>query len=166
MSGRVAVEALTAAAFAPFGEVLEIAGEPDFAFNAGMAERWAGLAFPEVAGEGGRVAISLARAAPYALPLALTLVERHPLGSQAFMPLSSAPFLVVVAPDDSGRPGPPLAFLTNGAQGVNYRRNVWHGVLTPLEGTQDFLIVDRSGPGVNLEEHRFSEPWMIGPEAP
>jgi len=159
---RIAILPLTADAFAPFGEVLEIAGPPDFAFNAGMAQRWAARALPEVTGEGGRVAISLARAEPYRLPLHLDLVERHPLGSQAFMPLSAEPFLVVVAADEGERPGRPRAFLTNGAQGVNYRRNVWHGVLTPLDQPQDFLIVDRTGPGDNLQEHHFARPWLIG----
>ncbi|MEM6489502.1 MAG: ureidoglycolate lyase [Pseudomonadota bacterium] len=150
---------LTPAAFAPFGEVLGFEGQPSFAFNAGMAVRWHARALPSAAE--GRVAISLARAEPRTLPMILALVERHPLGSQAFMPLSPAPFLVVVAPDRDGVPGAPLAFLTDGRQGVNYRAGTWHGLLAPLAGTQEFLIVDRDGAGTNLEEHHYATPYTI-----
>ena len=89
------------------------------------------------------------------------MVERHPLGSQAFFPLASRPFLVVVAPDEGGRAGEPLAFLTGIRQGVNYKRNTWHGVLTPIGETQDFIVIDRGGDGDNLEEFYYAEPWII-----
>ena len=90
------------------------------------------------------------------------MVERHPLGSQAFIPLSAQPFLVVVASDLDDRPQQPLAFLTTPGQGVNYRRGIWHGVLTPLGQDADFVIVDRAGEGNNLEEYYFEEPYIIG----
>ena len=79
------------------------------------------------------------------------------------MPLSRDPFVVIVAPDEDGTPGRPLAFLTAPGEGVNYLRGVWHGVLTPLGRTADFLIVDRIGEGVNLEEYRYERPWTIVP---
>jgi len=88
-------------------------------------------------------------------------VERHPLGSQAFYPLSPRPFLVIVAPDRDGTPDRPRAFLATPGQGVNIARNVWHGVLTPLEDESDFLVVDRGGDGLNLEEFTFPQPWTI-----
>src|SRR5690606_26218608 len=110
---------------------------------------------------GGHVLISIARGQGYRFPLKLTMVERHPLGSQAFMPISPRPFVVVVCHDEDGKPGKPHAFVTQPGQGVNYPRNLWHGVLTPIEETQDFLIVDRGGAGVNLEEFFFSEPYEI-----
>ncbi len=116
----------------------------------------------EARGEGARLGVSLARARPYALPLRLELVERHPLGSQAFVPLGPDPFLVIVAPDEYGVPGEPVAFLTRPGQGVNYLPNVWHGVLAPLGREARFLIVDRvEGEGVNLEEHRYDPPWTV-----
>jgi ureidoglycolate lyase len=90
-------------------------------------------------------------------------VERHPLGSQAFVPMTEDPFLVVVAPDEGGRPGAPLAFITGPRQGVNYLRNVWHGVLTPLGRASPFLIVDRIGTGNNLEEFRYDASWTVTP---
>jgi ureidoglycolate lyase len=153
---------LTAEAFAPYGDVIEAAAAPSFAFNGGMADRFHDLARLEAAGEGARIGVSIGRARPYSLPLTLALVERHPFGSQAFVPLSQAPFVVVVAPDEGGRPGAPLAFLTAPGQGVNYHAGVWHGVLTPLGREQDFLIVDRVGGGPNLEEHVYDPPWTVG----
>lgn len=159
---RILAHPLSAAEFAPFGDVIEASGPPSFAFNGGMADRFHDLARVEVVGAEGRLGLSIGRARPYALPLTLDLVERHPLGSQAFVPLSPDPFLVIVAPDEGGKPGIPRAYLTAPGQGVNYLRNVWHGVLTPLGRAASFLIVDRIGPGDNLEEHRFTDPWTVG----
>lgn len=161
MSRAVAVEPLTAAAFAPFGEVLEAAGPPDRLINDGRCGRWHDRALLDF-GPGGRAGVSLFLAEPRELPLLLDLLERHPEGSQTFLPMTLAPFLVVVAPDEGGRPGRPRAFLTAPGQGVNYRRGSWHGVLTPLSAPGLFAVVDRIGPGPNLEEHRFAEPWLIG----
>jgi ureidoglycolate lyase len=153
--------ALNDAAFAPFGEVIGAKGEPSFQINQGMCDRFHDLARVDIADAEGAPGISIGRGRPYALPLELRMVERHPLGSQAFIPLGGDPFLAVVAPDEDGRPGRPLAFLTGPGQGVNYRRGTWHGVLTPLVRPQAFLIVDRVGPGANLAEHCYDEPWTI-----
>ncbi|MEE7506000.1 ureidoglycolate lyase [Methylobacterium mesophilicum] len=152
---------LTAEAFAPFGTVIDAAAVAPRSMNGGMARRFHDLAAIEVVGEGSRVVIGLVEAQPYPMPLRLGLVERHPLGAQAFLPLSAAPFLVVVCPDAEGRPGPPEAFVTASGQGICYARNTWHGVLTPYGRPQDFVVVDRGGPGVNLEEHTFAEPWTV-----
>ena len=152
---------LEAAAFAPFGEVIEASGQPSFQINQGMCDRFHDLARVEVADTEGAPGISIGLGRPYDLPLAVHMVERHPLGSQAFVPLDGEPFLVVVAPDDGRTPGRPLAFLTRPGQGVNYHRGTWHGVLTPLVRPQPFLIVDRIGPGANLEEHFYDAPWTV-----
>ncbi|MGN6467077.1 MAG: ureidoglycolate lyase, partial [Rhizobiaceae bacterium] len=104
---------------------------------------------------------SLARGEPYALPLTLAFVERHPLGSQAFFPLTPNPFLVVVAEDLDGTAAEPLAFVAGPGQGVNIRRNAWHGILTPLQAVSDFVIVDRGGEGNNLEEYHYPAPFLI-----
>jgi ureidoglycolate lyase len=161
----VPLRPLTREAFAPFGDVIEAEGARHFAINGGRAERYHDLAPVEFAGEKARAMISLARGKPYALPLTLTFVERHPLGSQAFFPLSPYPFLVVVAPDLHGKAGEPLAFVTGAGQGVNIRRNVWHGILTPLEAVSDFVIVDRGGEGNNLEEYHYPAPFLIADAA-
>ena len=151
---------MTPAAFAPFGEVLEISGPPDKLINQGMCGRHhdlAGLDF----GPGGRAGISIFESQAISLPLELVMMERHPNGSQALLPMSPDPFLVVVAPDVLGRPGRPVAFLTTRGQGVNYRRATWHAVCMPLERPGRFFVVDRIGPGDNLEEHWFEDPYRI-----
>jgi len=154
-------EPLTRDAFAPFGQVMEMEGAHHYPINAGNCERYHDLARVELGGVHARPLISLMHSRHFSLPLELKMVERHPLGSQAFYPLSANPFLVVVAPDESGTPGTPRAFLTAPGQGVNIAMNTWHGVLTPLEADADFLCVDRGGEGNNLEEHFFAEPWSI-----
>lgn len=152
-SRELAVEALTASAFALFGEVVEAGAAPE-SINEGTARRYADLATIEL--EGGRPRVSLYRAEARSLPLAITMLERHPLGSQLFMPLSPEPFMVVVAP---AAPVPDRsavrAFLTNGRQGVNYRRGTWHHpLIAPRAG--EFLVLDRGGPGANCDEFRFT----------
>lgn len=161
MSREIALEPLTAEAFAPYGDVIETRGEPSFQINAGMCDRFHDLARVDFDGEGTRIGISAGRGRPYALPYDLTMVERHPYGSQAFLPMSEDPFMVVVAAEEAGTPGQPRAFLTNGRQGVNYLRGIWHGVLTPLGRTADFVIVDRIPTAGNLEEHHYDAPWRI-----
>ena len=159
MTITVPVETLTEQAFAPFGEVLSFAGEPDKMINQGFCGRYHDKA--QIHCDKGRVGISLFDAKPRALPYALEMMERHPLGSQAFLPMSADPFLVIVAPDEGGRPGTPLAFITQPNMGVNYHANIWHGVLTPLYAPGRFAVIDRIGAGENLEEFWFEEKFMI-----
>lgn len=155
----IRTEPLTAEAFAPFGEVLQVAGEPSMIINQGNCGRWHDLADLDMGG--GRAGLSLFRAKPRALPYTLEMLERHPLGAQAFVPMTADPFLVIVAPDAGGRPGAPRAFVTAPGQGVNYRRGTWHGVLTPLTGPGLFAVVDRIGDGDNLQEHWLETPLTI-----
>ena len=147
--------------FAPFGTVVDRAGAEPRSMNGGMARRFHDLTRVDVVGDGARVTVGIVEGNPYPMPLGVSLVERHPLGDQAFLPLGDASFIVVVCPDEGGRPGRPLAFVTAPGQGVRYAMNVWHGVLTPFGVAQDFVVVDRGGPGVNLEEHVFDEPWSV-----
>lgn len=159
MSGRIAIEALAAETFAPFGDVIEAAGAPDKLINQGLCGRYHDRARVDF-GEG-RAGISVFDAEPRTLPVTLDMVERHPEGSQCFLPMTLAPFLVVVAPDDGGKPGQPRAFRTSPGQGVNFLRGTWHGVLTPLAAPGLFGVVDRIGEGANLEEHWFEIPYTI-----
>lgn len=158
---EIGIRPLTRAAFAPFGEVIEMEGAENFPINAGKCIRFHDLARIETTGEKARPMISLLRGEPYTLPLTLRMVERHPLGSQAFIPLNGSSFLVIVAEETENGPGEPLAFRTEPGQGVNIGRNVWHGILTPLDGRSDFAVVDRGGDGINLEEHFYQEPFLI-----
>jgi ureidoglycolate lyase len=159
MSRDVVIAPLTARAFAPFGEVLEATGTPDKIINQGLCGRFHDLAALDIVD--GRAGISLFKSEARRLPHELEMVERHPMGSQAFLPMTQDPFLVIVAPDEGGRPGRPLAFRTAPGQGINLARNTWHGVLTPLAPPGLFAVVDRIGEGDNLEEHWFDQPWTV-----
>ncbi len=145
-------EPLTHTAFAPFGDVLDTSGDPDRIINAGLCGRWHDRARLDF-GPDGRAGISFLRSEMRNLPYHLDLLERHPLGSQAFMPMSPDPFLVIVATDDNNKPGQIRAFLTSPGQGINLLRNTWHSVLTPLSPPGLFAVVDRIGPGDNLQEY-------------
>ncbi len=150
---------LTAEAFAPFGDVLEVAGAPDKIINAGKCGRYHDLAQLDFGLEG-RAGISLFNAEPRSFPYSLDLLERHPEGSQAFIPMTENPFLVIVSETTHSRP---LAFLTNPGQGINLHKGTWHGVLTPLATPGLFAVVDRIGATANLEEHPIDPPWRILP---
>ncbi|WP_319412021.1 ureidoglycolate lyase [uncultured Cohaesibacter sp.] len=161
---QIMIAPLNAEAFAPFGDILEASGAPSKIINQGFCGRYHDLAeldFIASGDDGGRAGISLFDAEPRKLPYCLELVERHPLGSQAFLPMSMHGFLVIVAPDEGGRPGKPLAFETKPGQGINFHRNVWHGVLTPLKPPGLFAVVDRIGEASNLEEYRFDAPYWV-----
>jgi len=157
---EIRTEPLNPAAFAPFGDVLDAAGTPDRLINAGLCGRFHDRARLDF-GEGGRAGISIFSAEPRTLPYWLALLERHPLGSQAFIPMSLNPFLVIVAPDAGGAPGIPRAFLTAPGQGVNLLRGTWHGVLTPLAAPGLFAVIDRIGPGDNLQEFPLAQPCRV-----
>jgi len=150
-------ESLTAGAFAAFGDVVEARGRSGL-INNGTTRQFGDLAGIDVAAEGGRPCVSSYRATPYPLPLAIHMLERHPLGSQLFMPLSGERFLVVVAPPAAvPDQGAVRAFVTDGHQGVNYRRGTWHHPLIALAGTGEFLVIDRAGPGSNCDEFQFGD---------
>lgn len=156
------VARLTREAFVPFGDVIETAGARHYPINAGTTERFHDLCKVDVAAERGTPLLSIFRGRPWQCPIEIKMVERHPLGSQAFVPLGGRPFLVVVAEEGSGGvPGPLHAFLSGGGQGVNYRRGTWHHPLLALEAASDFLVVDRGGPGENLQEFRFDAPYYV-----
>ncbi len=150
---------LTPEAFRPFGDVITLRDAPDVMINQGLCGRHHDLAALDFADA--RAGISLFDAQPRSLPYKLDMVERHPLGSQAFIPMSQTSFLVIVAPDLGDAPGTPLAFLTQPGQAINLHRNTWHGVLTPLSAPGLFAVVDRIGDGNNLQEHWFDTPYEV-----
>ena len=155
----IQTEPLTPEAFAPFGDVLEAEGPPDRLINQGLCARFHDRARLDFGG--GRAGISVFRAEARTLPYRLEMVERHPLGSQAFVPMSLDPFLVIVAEGQEPVPGRIRAFLAAPGQGVNLLRNCWHGVCTPLHSPGLFTVVDRIGEGGNLEEWWLPEPRTV-----
>ncbi len=156
------VRALTKEAFAAFGDVIEMSGKDPAPMNQGMAERYHALAEVEAIGDGAKAVISLVHSTQYPLPHIIKLVERHPLGSQSFIPLDTTPFFVVVAPAGENFDVAQLqAFKTNGQQGINYHRGVWHGPLCTPFAAMDLICVDRDGGGNNCEELLLEEEsWL------
>jgi len=149
-------EPLTKDSFAPFGDVIEVDGSQFYLINGGMVQRYHDLARIDVATEGGHALLNLFRGKPYEYPLPVKMMERHPLGSQAFMPLSATPFAVIVAPaGEQVGPANLRAFISNGHQGVSYRRGTWHHVLLTLQRESDFIVIDRGGAGSNCDELHF-----------
>lgn len=157
---------LTADAFAPFGDVIQTEGAQHFSINGGNTERFHDLARIEP-GQEGRAIVSIFRGQARSYPFPIAMVERHPLGSQAFMPLNGRPYLVVVAESlaDGGGPGALHAFVARGDQGVNYAPGVWHHPLLAVGEVSDFLVIDRQGSGHNCDEVPLDEPVLLdGPD--
>jgi ureidoglycolate lyase len=158
---RLQIEPLNRATFRPYGDVIE-AGDAaqGFDVNRGDATRYHDLAAIDVSAEGGRPLVSIFRARPHTLPFRLTMFERHPLGSQAFMPLGPLAYLVVVAmAGPAPLPSQLRCFRAGPGQGVNYGRGTWHHPLLALQSTSDFLVIDRGGPAPtgNCEEFPLDE---------
>ncbi len=152
-------EPLTAEAFVPFGSVIEASDAAvKIEINRGHAVRYDRLAEVDV-GDGAGV-ISLFRARPLAEPV-LKVFERHPLGSQSFVPLSGRPYLVAVAPPGDFQVSQVRVFYAAANQGVHYRKGTWHHFLLVLEAESDFLVVDRAGPGDNCDEIQLAPPDRI-----
>ena len=158
---KLSIQALSAEAFAPFGDVIEPKDSARTYINNGTTERFHALATTEANGTNAKAIINIFRGQPRQFPYSVTMMERHPYGSQSFSPLNGKSFLVVVAEDDNGKPGTPQVFLARGGQGVNYRANVWHHPLMSLHEVSDFLVVDRLGDETNLEEVDYPEPYVI-----
>jgi ureidoglycolate lyase len=159
----IRIEPISRAAFAPFGDLIDCDGAPDKIINQGLCGRYHDRAKLDVSD--GRAGVSLFRAEPRPLPLQLDMMERHPGGAQCFVPMSEHGFLVITAPDKSGAPGTPRAFLTQPGQAINFHRGTWHGVLTPLHPPGLFAVIDRIGAGDNLEEYWFDTPYSVEPDA-
>ena len=154
------IKPLAKSAFAPYGDVIETAGSNSFAINNGTTTRFHDLAKVEVLGEGARSLISIAQCDKFELPAEIPMMERHPLGSQAFIPLNNQQTLVVVARDKNGIPDNPEAFLVEGNQGFNFHANIWHATLMAIGKAGGFLIIDRSAVGKeNLEEFFFDQSY-------
>lgn len=153
-------EPVTKSAFAPFGDMVELDGAVPIQINQGFAQRFNTLANIDVSTEDGQTNISLFTANPRPHPIVIDMMERHPLGTQLFYPLQNKPWLVVVCSDPND-PSSYRAFAATGRQGVNYHRNIWHFPLLVLDMESRFLVVDRMGPGKNLEEVELKQPLTI-----
>ncbi|MFZ6847602.1 ureidoglycolate lyase [Undibacterium sp. RuRC25W] len=159
------IQPLTREAFAPFGEVIMLEGARRYSINQGTTERFHALATADTHAQDGKTILSLFRGQPRHLPLAITVMERHPLGSQAFVPITTNAendYLVVVAPPGEFDPRLMQAFICKGFQGINYARGVWHHPLIALHQVSDFVVMDRMGEGFNCDEVTLDGSWVVG----
>ena len=150
---------LTTNAFRAFGEIIDATGEPDKIINQGLCGRYHDLAKLDFTS--GKAGISVFNAEARSLPFKLEMMERHPEGSQAFIPMHQYPYLIIVSHDKNGVPDTPISFISKPGQGINIFKNTWHGVLCPLHSPGLFAVIDRIGEGPNLEEHWFKKVWTI-----
>ncbi len=144
---------LEAAAFAPYGDVIDAASAArSYPINEGSSVRFHDLARIEP-GPGGRAILSIFRCqAEDGAPIVIRMMERHPLGSQAFVPIGGGPWLVVVGPPgETVAPAAIEAFVARGDQGVNFAPGAWHHPLIPIGGQRDFLVIDRDGEEANCD---------------
>jgi len=158
MSLIIKPEPLTKAAFADFGDVIETDGSDFFMINNNNTQRYHNLAQVQLSAVDDQAIISIFRAQRLDMPLKITMMERHPKGSQAFIPLQQKPFLILVA--KAGEPPQThqiKAFISNGKQGINYHLGVWHHPILCCAEQDDFLVVDRLGTGNNCDEHFYPE---------
>ena len=153
------IEPLEQASFARFGDVIDTqrSDGQTYPINDGYTRRHHGLSAIVAQGAGPILSVFVTQS--FGFPLQIRMLERHPRGSQAFIPIGSTAmhdFLVVVA---EGEPSPDPAtlrvFRASGGQGVNVHAGVWHHPNIVLEGSQSFLVVDREQPSSNLEEYTF-----------
>jgi len=146
-------ESLTQSAFASFGDVVSTdTARERRAINYGQTDRFHDLARLDLTAQNGQPIISLFRTKPLPRPIPIKVMERHPLSSQAFYPLSGRPYLVVVAPSGDFDARGIRVFLAQGDQGVNYHAGTWHHFSLALDGISDFLVIDRDGPEKNCDE--------------
>ncbi len=158
----IKAEPLTAEAFAPYGDVIEPkSAVKALEINYGHTTRFHDLFPVDVADEDGDVCVSIFRSNQLDLPITIKMMEYHPLGSQAFIPLSGNPYLVVVAEAGTLKPENIRVFTAAPGQGVNYRKGTWHHFSLALGSESDFLVIDRKGGGSNCIEHELSHAEQI-----
>lgn len=158
------LEPLHAHSFAAFGEVVESGAGMQYLTNGGTALRAHAISPIDCDAKGGCAFISMYHYAQ-AVPLdPVRMMERHPLSSQAFIPLGRMRLLLIVAEASADpEPGTLRAFLSDGHQGVNYRRGTWHHPLIALD-PGSLIVIDRSESAVTLVQD-YEEHWLLHPVA-
>lgn len=149
---KITPKPLTRDNFAVFGDVIEVHDQANnFTINDGYTQRYHDLAQVDVTENNGRTLINIFRSTPLSQPIAIKMMERHPLSSQAFVPLGQQPYLVVVAPKGKLNVADIEVFLATADQGVNYHKGTWHHYCLALNQSSDFIVVDRGGTGENCD---------------
>ena len=136
--------------FSKFGDVITTENIKPLEINNGYAKRFDDIAKIDTSNENGETTISIFSALKRSFPMKIDMMEKHPLGSQAFIPMKETTFLTLVAPEGEK---PDLekieSFIVPKGIGVNYKTGIWHFPLISTED-MDFLVVDRKGLGDNL----------------
>ena len=159
---QITPELLTRENFAPFGDVIEVNDNAkNFSINDGFTQRYHDLAAVDVTQENGRTLINIFRSTPLAQPVSINMMERHPLSSQAFIPMGQHPFLVVVAPKGELDTTRIRVFLASSNQGVNYHKGTWHHYCLALHQVSDFIVIDRGGAGDNCNTVKLDGSLVI-----
>ena len=136
--------------FSKYGDVITTKDIKPLEINDGYAKRFDGIANLDTSIDGGETTICIFSALKRSFPMKINMMEKHPLGSQAFIPMQETTFLVLVAPKGSKPNIDEIeSFIVPPHIGVNYNPGIWH---FPLISTKDmnFLVVDRKGSGDNL----------------
>ena len=161
MTITITPKKITKENFAKFGELITTEDIKPISINDGYAKRFDGIANLDTAKDNGKTTISIFSAIKRTFPMKIDMMEQHPLGSQAFIPMKETTFLSFVAPNGEK---PDLdkieAFIIPPGLGVNYKTGTWH---FPLIATEDmnFLVVDRKGLGNNLKVQKLEENQII-----
>lgn len=159
---NVVPQELTAENFSAYGDVISVSESAEhFAINDGHTMRYHDLAEVDVTEQQGKTLLNIFRSTPLAFPLPIEMMERHPLGSQAFIPMSNQPYVVVVAPSGELEPSKIEVFLASSKQGVNYHKGTWHHFCLALNEVSDFLVVDRGGKGDNCDVEKLDGSLVI-----
>ena len=139
--------------FKKFGDMITTANIKPLEINNGYAKRYDGIVKLDTKKDNGESTICIFSALKRSFPMKVDMMEKHPLGSQAFIPMKETIFLSFVAPEGNK---PDLtkveAFIIPKGIGVNYNPGVWHFPLISTEN-MNFLVVDRKGQGDNLIIH-------------
>lgn len=166
MRKNIQIQPLTQESFSAFGDVIEKENHDFFSINQGLTQRYHALSVAQITGDHVAVGMSIFHnLCATQIPFKIDMLERHPHGSQSFIPLQQQKFIIIVAlPLDQKQPNEQqiYAFLSNGKQGVTYHQGVWHHPLITLEAESDFLVVDRIGGGQNCDVHPLDRScWII-----
>ena len=159
---NVVPKKLTAENFSAYGDVISVSESAEhFAINDGHTMRYHNLANVDIAEQQGKTLLNIFRSTPLAFPLPIEMMERHPLGSQAFIPMGKQPYVIVVAPAGELDTTKIEVFLASGEQGVNYNKGTWHHFCLALNEVSDFLVVDRGGEGDNCDVEKLDGSLVI-----
>jgi len=152
---------ITRSNFSAYGDLISADDISSMDINAGYAKRFDNLANVDTSSEGGKTIVSIFSALKRAFPMKIDMMEKHPLGSQSFIPMKETTFLSFVAPaGEFPEISKIQSFIIPPKTGINYKPGIWHFPLISTEDT-NFLVIDRKGSGENLIIHKFEKENII-----